>query len=183
MKITKGRLHLSAFALCFLGILLVGALGSFFFEFSFQADHFGFGIDKSVAWFELEQGNTADCRAFLKDHSAPMGLYLKKCKRRTWQTFSDYSRPKYRSYVAHAQTAIDRVFGDYPALKAPVSTYYLQLPAIPIVCVVAITILALFARSRARKLEGHCSHCRYCLTGNTTGICPECGTPVAPACS
>ncbi len=26
--------------------------------------------------------------------------------------------------------------------------------------------------------EGFCKSCRYNLTGNTTGICPECGTPI-----
>lgn len=27
---------------------------------------------------------------------------------------------------------------------------------------------------------GHCKHCGYNLTGNVTGICPECGKPVPP---
>ena len=26
--------------------------------------------------------------------------------------------------------------------------------------------------------EGHCRTCRYDLTGNVSGVCPECGTPV-----
>jgi hypothetical protein len=28
-----------------------------------------------------------------------------------------------------------------------------------------------------------CVRCGYCLTGNTSGVCPECGTSVAPATS
>jgi predicted amidophosphoribosyltransferase len=26
--------------------------------------------------------------------------------------------------------------------------------------------------------DGHCSGCGYNLTGNTSGVCPECGAPV-----
>jgi hypothetical protein len=31
---------------------------------------------------------------------------------------------------------------------------------------------------RRRRMRGVCSACSYNLTGNTSGICPECGTPV-----
>ena len=30
-----------------------------------------------------------------------------------------------------------------------------------------------------RDLRGECLVCGYSLTGNTSGVCPECGTPVA----
>jgi hypothetical protein len=33
---------------------------------------------------------------------------------------------------------------------------------------------------RYRRKHGLCPHCGYNLTGNTTGICPECGKPPAP---
>jgi len=29
-----------------------------------------------------------------------------------------------------------------------------------------------------RPPPGHCPRCRYNLTGNTTGVCPECGLPI-----
>lgn len=40
--------------------------------------------------------------------------------------------------------------------------------------------IAIFtARIRRRKRRpGHCKECDYNLTGNESGICPECGTPV-----
>ena len=35
-------------------------------------------------------------------------------------------------------------------------------------------------RSRKRPPPpGHCTHCGYCLIGNVSGRCPECGLPVA----
>jgi hypothetical protein len=32
---------------------------------------------------------------------------------------------------------------------------------------------------RQRRGENECATCGYNLTGNTSGVCPECGTPVA----
>jgi hypothetical protein len=32
-------------------------------------------------------------------------------------------------------------------------------------------------RVAKRRNIGHCRHCGYNLTGNTSGVCPECGTP------
>ena len=32
---------------------------------------------------------------------------------------------------------------------------------------------------RVRHLGPRCDRCRYDLTGNTTGVCPECGTPIS----
>ena len=37
------------------------------------------------------------------------------------------------------------------------------------------------ARQHRRTKAGLCTRCGYNLTGNTSGICPECGTPVAKA--
>ncbi|MFN0135001.1 MAG: hypothetical protein ACKVS9_02670 [Phycisphaerae bacterium] len=35
-----------------------------------------------------------------------------------------------------------------------------------------------FRLLRRRSLAGHCPKCSYNLTGNTSGVCPECGTPI-----
>lgn len=42
---------------------------------------------------------------------------------------------------------------------------------------VAVPTALLFWRDR-RMPPGHCKKCRYDLTGNQSGVCPECGTPV-----
>jgi predicted RNA-binding Zn-ribbon protein involved in translation (DUF1610 family) len=34
---------------------------------------------------------------------------------------------------------------------------------------------------RRRVPASHCQHCGYSLTGNTSGVCPECGTVISPA--
>lgn len=33
---------------------------------------------------------------------------------------------------------------------------------------------------RRRDKVNRCKQCRYNLTGNTSGVCPECGTPTRP---
>ena len=44
---------------------------------------------------------------------------------------------------------------------------------------VSSPIALLWWRNRRRIPPGHCQKCGYNLTGNTSGICPECGTPIA----
>lgn len=52
-----------------------------------------------------------------------------------------------------------------------------------IIGVVPVFVAALFnrrlSRQDRRERDGACIHCGYCLTGNTTGICPECGVRVS----
>ena len=42
--------------------------------------------------------------------------------------------------------------------------------------ILAVPTGYLFWRDRRRPLPGHCGQCGYNLTGNTSGVCPECGT-------
>ena len=36
----------------------------------------------------------------------------------------------------------------------------------------------LFWRDRPSPVRGHCQRCGYDLTGNVSGVCPECGMPI-----
>ncbi len=58
---------------------------------------------------------------------------------------------------------------DFTCINIP---YWLLLLA------VMIPTLVLFYRDPRRIPVGHCTQCRYNLTGNTTGVCPECGTKI-----
>ncbi len=39
-------------------------------------------------------------------------------------------------------------------------------------------LAALIPWRRRRRTVGHCTQCEYDLTGNVSGVCPECGAPV-----
>ncbi len=48
---------------------------------------------------------------------------------------------------------------------------------LPLACM-TILALVLFIRNRARRIQGLCRKCDYDLTGNKSGVCPECGTQI-----
>jgi hypothetical protein len=55
---------------------------------------------------------------------------------------------------------------------------YLILPLwIPLIIMSTPTVF-LFLLDHRRIPPGHCQRCRYDLTGNTSGMCPECGKPI-----
>lgn len=58
----------------------------------------------------------------------------------------------------------------------------IRIPYWPVVVVLSILplsgLIGEFLRQRNR-FDGRCLHCHYNLTGNTSGVCPECGTAVA----
>jgi hypothetical protein len=58
----------------------------------------------------------------------------------------------------------------------------LLLPWWPLPFVSALPIvfaIAMWAVRRRRTKVGHCAACYYNLTGNVSGVCPECGKPIA----
>ena len=65
-------------------------------------------------------------------------------------------------------------FETFPGWKG-VSRLTLPL-AIPYVIVATPTLFAWFRRKYRR---GHCQQCGYDLTGNESGVCPECGSAVS----
>ena len=67
-------------------------------------------------------------------------------------------------------------------LLPPTAQWQLIFPAWSLLVVTSIPpglLLALALARRRRKQRGLCATCGYDLRGNTSGVCPECGTPVA----
>jgi len=60
------------------------------------------------------------------------------------------------------------------------SGWELDIPLWYILLAVGIPTGYLWYRDR-RPPPGHCRKCGYDLTGNVSGICPECGTPIKGA--
>ncbi len=53
----------------------------------------------------------------------------------------------------------------------------LFVPLWPLVPAMAAYVVVVWRRTRPVP-AGACASCRYDLTGNVSGICPECGTPI-----
>ncbi len=53
----------------------------------------------------------------------------------------------------------------------------LGLPVILFLAYPIIVLVMFVMRKQQRRSEGRCLGCGYHLTGNTSGVCPECGKP------
>ena len=123
----------------------------------------------------------------------------------TWQTHRNFSRNAFWS-VAAAVAALNAILlgtgcllglelVDLPGLivTAPLFISFALPPpvfrfavSLVILAVSALTwgyiggrVVGARAAWRAKLMEGLCSACGYNLTGNTSGVCPECGTKVS----
>ncbi len=99
-----------------------------------------------------------------------------------------HARPGWRVGRAHNPPAGWGwgVFLDRPELvpgilRSSPDSFFVSLPLwLPFVILLIPTLL-LWRRDRRKPRPGFCPRCDYDLTGNTTGRCPECGTPCPPA--
>ena len=62
---------------------------------------------------------------------------------------------------------------------SPIFGSQIRLPLWIPFFIMAIPTVALWLRDR-HPTPGHCQSCGYDLTGNVSGVCPECGQKVAP---
>ncbi len=94
---------------------------------------------------------------------------------RTWPYRLGLTLPDYRTWSgASAPTPVFGLTAPKPRLQPPFS---LVLPFWTLLLVVGVPTLILWYRDRPPP-AGYCVKCGYDLTGNTSGICPECGQPV-----
>ena len=74
-----------------------------------------------------------------------------------------------------SETVTTTTAGGFGYIAQPVQVYW--FPAWLIVIVFACPIpFWLMQFWRSRRERGSCRQCGYSLTGNTSGVCPECGT-------
>lgn len=92
---------------------------------------------------------------------------------RPWYgSFQFFSSPIYDPWVVFPGFAI--LGGGAWSFKLP-----LHVPLLALLAVLALPMLPPVVRRRRRK-RGLCVKCAYDLTGNVSGVCPECGTAVEP---
>jgi hypothetical protein len=68
-----------------------------------------------------------------------------------------------------------QVYGSWRTWSAPV---WAVIPLPLLLGLYSVRVMIAQARLRHRRRMGYCLHCGYNLTGNVSGVCPECGTPV-----
>jgi hypothetical protein len=89
------------------------------------------------------------------------------------------------TFSATRPSVLSRMLGGIDNhLVGEVRCYSCQFPLLPLTLAMLGFTYFLFWQDRFRPKSGHCRTCNYNLTGNTSGICPECGTPcrsVTPA--
>ncbi len=88
--------------------------------------------------------------------------------------------PRYRKWnfrlpyrLPRDQLIIDDPVGTFEQIAFDTFVIPIWLPLL----VLSISTSLLWLHDR-RVLPGHCRRCRYDLTGNTSGVCPECGFAV-----
>jgi len=59
-----------------------------------------------------------------------------------------------------------------------VSPMWLPTALIPVMWIAVLLLSSRHRRRRLRRKRGKCIRCGYDLTGNESGVCPECGTEV-----
>jgi len=57
---------------------------------------------------------------------------------------------------------------------------FLDIPLWPLVAPIVAWSIVLWQRSHRRQSQEFCPTCGYNLTGNLSGICPECAKPIPP---
>jgi hypothetical protein len=89
------------------------------------------------------------------------------------------------SRATAAQVAAARLLGGAQYRVTSESEWALFLPwwflTLAFACAPAAAALARRFRVRRRVRNGRCPRCAYDLTGNVSGVCPECGTGVGSA--
>ena len=91
-----------------------------------------------------------------------------------------------RIYAISGNQHVDGAFETLQLLTRGVnSSHFIWSVIIPFWLPTTISFICLApiigrATSRRRMSDGHCSQCYYNLTGNESGICPECGTAIVP---
>jgi hypothetical protein len=122
---------------------------------------FGIWLDPGVLWIH-GNGN-------IQRHYSFEGRWVGWRNRPVW-TFAAWP---YVGGVSYYQ--------DDHALLDPAVEWEVTLPYWLLLTGAAIPTTWLWRRRRRRYSPGKCRECGYNLTGNTSGRCPECGTPIEAA--
>ena len=130
-----------------------------------------FGIWGTVALFALWFGSTFVGVAY----GASRWFVMCSGGSAVISVFPDPAAPSQLGWLAHPNPAAFPVWPErrtdrWGRMRVPGLVLPLWIPAV----ILAVATVFWWRRDR-RHPSGHCQHCGYNLTGNQSGICPECG--------
>ena len=166
-------MRLTRLAICFTCVAILAWLTSAFWTVSYHGADWAIGLSQGRYWFSTYSGNPTDIRA-ARFRDAPL---------ESWKLRSALGEQTI-SFAIHWQLGLTlpRIHQfryappRYSQLQGLVFQHTYVLPAWMTVVPPLGWSLWLFIRSRKRPRVGCCARCAYDLTGNDSGVCPECGT-------
>jgi hypothetical protein len=74
-----------------------------------------------------------------------------------------------------------RLFRDARVINTgKLSTFGIAIPDVLLIILAGVVPAVWLVARKRRQIAGHCVKCGYNLTGNISGVCPECGKPITP---
>ncbi len=164
-------------------LLLVLWIASVQFRSSFFGPDYEFEANGGRVSFSRYYGTRRDIQELRYRDAAWFGEF--RSETASWSSAREWTWTQWRWRLGLCRPGVyERTYGGYlyENLSQPVNQTVYVLPCwIPFTLAMVSTAL-LWLLDRRRAKPGHCGRCGYSLTGNVSGRCPECGTPVSAEC-
>ena len=90
--------------------------------------------------------------------------------------YSIFGRMWKRAFVEQGVPIASRVL--YVFMLLVLMLIYVPMPILVMTIMLTVLSFRIIEKLKRRPLPGHCQKCSYDLTGNLSGVCPECGTEI-----
>ncbi len=156
-------------------LFMFSVLATMSIRAEYVSREFDIGIYHSFLWLDVYSGSTGDLdRMVLERRLGPkwtLSFLIPPLKYITL--------PHYEAQVLSASSAAELASGvKINAQTVQIKRYF--LPLIWLLLILALSAYPVLRRVFPLRLSDQCSNCGYCIRGNCSGVCPECGTPIPP---
>jgi hypothetical protein len=140
------------------------------------------GISATTLWFDVIQGDETDIiKAHADDQFGSYGLHYKSYNiggNYTYFLKPDRIWPSLSQWQQKPLGLFDWIINNGPRIARNVNHTTVAMPLVFLLLIFSVQAgIARFVLPRDIP-PGHCGVCRYDLTGNQSGVCPECGTAI-----
>jgi hypothetical protein len=136
-------------------------------------------IGSGLIGIVLYSGSMTDIVGLKKADLLHNGLWLYTKGKCHWRASRHFLLPGWRTDYVRPSSLLDRLINNGNGVrKGPVRVDTLTIPLVPLIGVAVVPCAYFVLTGKRSKPRGKCRKCGYDLTGNVSGICPECGTPI-----